>query len=283
MNFLLNPVTSTSTLHSTSDFNNVDAIRAATASAPNISHRVVPLFDGFGVVSVEEVTRMQRCIPAKQCDLDPILTMLIKSKCDIFSPIIASKAHASFEQGIFPSAHKHVIVRPRIKQPSLDLLDIKLYRHISNLSLISKVVEWLAVNRLSEHISQHRLLPERQSTYRRHHSTETAVTIVHNDIVRATDFGLVSALVLLDLSAAFDIVDHNILINILSKQFGIQRHELDWFQSYHTGRSQTFSTSNDISQAGGSHVQRPTRFGFRPERVCCIHGRHSRNHRQVRR
>ena len=52
---------------------------------------------------------------------------------------------------------------------------------------------------------------------------------------------------LLNISAAFDTVDHNILIDILSKRFGIQRHELDWFQSYYTGRSQTFSTSNDIS------------------------------------
>ena len=85
-----------------------------------------------------------------------------------------------------------------------------------------------------------------QSAYLRHHSTETAFKIVHNDIVRPTDSGLVSVLVLL-LSAAFEIVDHNILIDILSKRFELQRHELDWFQSYYTGGSQTFSTSNDIS------------------------------------
>ena len=109
-------------------------------------------------MSVEEVTRILRCIPDKQCDLDPVPTMLIKSMCDVCSPIIASIANTSFEQSIFPSSHKHAIVRPRIKKPSGDPLDIKSYRPISNLSFISKVVERLAVNRLSEHTSQHRLL-----------------------------------------------------------------------------------------------------------------------------
>ena len=103
-------------------------------------------------------------------------------------------------------------MRTRIKKPSLDPLDIRSYRPISNLSFISKVVERLAVNRFSDHASQHNLLPERQYAYRRYHSTDTAVIIVHNDIVRSTDAGFVSALVLLDLSAAFDTVDRNILI-----------------------------------------------------------------------
>ena len=169
----------------------------------------------------------------KQCALDRILTLLINSQIRLFSAIIASMVNSSFEQGIFHSSYKHAIVRSRIKKPSLDPLDIKSFRLISNLSFISKVVEPLGVNRLSDQISQHKLLPERQSAYRRlvssllsrrgtiqqivqvtlpvhlayrrHHSTETAVTIVHIHIVRAADFGHVSALVLLDLSAAFDI------------------------------------------------------------------------------
>ena len=108
MNSFLNPVMSTSTPHSAREFNNFltgkfDAIRAATAaaSAPNIVHRDVPHIDGYGVVSLEEVTYILRCISGKQCDLDPIPTILIKSMCDVFSPIIASMVNVSFEQGIF--------------------------------------------------------------------------------------------------------------------------------------------------------------------------------------
>ena len=90
------------------------------------------------------------------------------------------------------------------------------------------------------------LLPMRQSAYRQHHSTKTAVISVHNDIVRATDAGLVSALVLLDHSA-FDTVNHELLIDVLRVRFGIEEHELEWFRSYHIGRSQIFKTTDSSS------------------------------------
>ena len=73
----------------------------------------------------------------------------------------------------------------------------------------------MVVNRFNEHASLYHLLPVRQSAYRQHHSTETAVTIVYNDIVRAIDAGEVSLHVLLDLSTAFDTVDHGILLEVL--------------------------------------------------------------------
>ena len=83
-------------------------------------------------------------------------------------------------------------------------------------------------------VNQYGLFPALQSAYRQHHSTETAVTIVHNDVVRSTDAGFVSALVLLDLSAAFDTINHAILLEVLTERFGFENLELDWFHSYHT-------------------------------------------------
>ena len=104
------------------------------------------------------------------------------------------------------------------------------------------------VNRLAAHANQHSLLPVRQSAYRQHHSAETAAISVHNDVVRATDAGLVvSTIVLLDLSSAFDTIDHEILIDLLRDRFGIEQHELKWFRSYHTGRPQTFKTPDNSS------------------------------------
>ena len=91
------------------------------------------------------------------------------------------------------------------------------------------------------------LLPERQSAYRPYHSTKTAVTIVHHDIVCSTAHCFVSALVLLDLSPAFDTVDHEVLMNVLKDQFSTGHHQLDWFRSYHSERQHTYKTSVDSS------------------------------------
>jgi len=86
---------------------------------------------------------------------------------------------------------------------------------ISNLTLISKVVERTVTSRLVGHAEENKLFPVRQSSYRRSHSTETAMLSVHNDLVRADDNKEVTALVLLHLSSAFDTVDHATLLNVL--------------------------------------------------------------------
>ena len=86
------------------------------------------------------------------------------------------------------------------------------------LLFVSKLVERAVAVRFVNHCDQNGLLPVRQSAYRRHHSTETAVLIVYNDIVRAVDKGQVVPLVLLDLSSAFDTVDHDCL-SVLQHRF----------------------------------------------------------------
>ena len=98
------------------------------------------------------------------------------------------------------------------------------------------------------HAEKYKLLSNRQSAYRSHHSTETAVVAVHNNLVRAIDDHNVSALVLLDLSAAFDTVDHDILLNVIETRFGVGGDALKWFQSYLSGRSQTFQVG--VEQSG---------------------------------
>jgi len=77
-------------------------------------------------------------------------------------------------------------------------------------------------------------MPSQQSAYRQHHSTETAVLKVSNDLLMAADSGLVSALCLLDLTAAFDTVDHDLR---LEQQFGLRGVTLLCFSSYLSGRS----------------------------------------------
>ena len=183
------------------------------------------------VRTLEEVTKAIQKAPCKQCDIHPVLTWLVKKFVDQLGPTITAMIGLSFMQGYFPASQKHAIVRPHLKKPSLDPLDIKSYQPILNISFISKLTERLVVERFNNHASAHHLLPAKQSVYRQYHSTETAITIVHNDIVRAIDAGNVSALVLLDLSAAFDTIDHDVLLDVLSKRFGVVSKALDWCKS----------------------------------------------------
>ena len=98
-----------------------------------------------------------------------------------------------------------------VKKANLDVNNASSYHPISNLSVLSKVLERLVVRQLTSED----LLPTLQSGFRAGHSTETAVLRVLSDIIQAVDRGDVAALVLLDLSAAFDTVDHDILLQRL--------------------------------------------------------------------
>ena len=108
---------------------------------------------------------------------------------------------------------------------------------MSNLSFLSKLLERVVQVRLQAFLDCNDMLPVSQSAYRQFHSTETAVLKVYNDLLLAADSGQVSALCLLDLTAAFDTVDHDLLILRLERQFGLRGVVLQWFRSYLSDRS----------------------------------------------
>jgi hypothetical protein len=122
--------------------------------------------------------------------------------------------------------------------PGLDPAHARSYRPISNLSVVSKLLERFVARQLHCYLQSSNLLLSSQSAYRPFHSTETAVLRVLSDLLLAVDQGEVAALVLLDLSAAFDTVDHNILLRRLRSTYGFNGAVLKWFQSYLHGRSQ---------------------------------------------
>jgi len=112
------------------------------------------------------------------------------------------------------------------------------YRPISNVSFLSKLIERVVHTQLYSYLFANNLLPPLQSGFRQFHSTETAVLKVYNDLVLAADKGYVTALILLDFSAAFDCVDHCILLKVLQQSFGITGTILNWFVSYLSNRTQ---------------------------------------------
>ena len=155
--------------------------------------------------------------------------------------------NASLSSGTLPNSQKHATVHPLLKKPKLDPDNLNSYRPISNLTFTSKLVERVVAARFLKHVDHHKLLPERQSAYRHLHSTETAIAAVHNDLVCAADADQVAALVLLDLSSAFDTVDHDILLSVLERRFGVDGIALRWFRSYLEDRTQVFVVNGNSS------------------------------------
>jgi len=161
-------------------------IRASTATSPppRVEDRFVPelLFD-LRPATVNEVAIILKKSSAKHCQLDPALTWLVKRAGDVLAPVIAHMCNLSFARSKMPDRSKRAIVRPLLKKRTLDPNDTALYRLISNLSFISKVIEKVVDARFVTHAARHSLLPILQSVYRPNHSTETVVICILNDII----------------------------------------------------------------------------------------------------
>ena len=142
----------------------------------------------------------------------------------------------SLTQGYFPEAFRLAEVTPILKKATLDPTILGSYRPISNLPFISKVLERAVNERMVAHLQANNLVPEHQSAYRRSHSTETALLKVTSDALLAADQGKLTLLGMLDLSAAFDCVDHDILLSRLGISFGFTGSALGWIRSYLSGR-----------------------------------------------
>ena len=154
-----------------------------------------------------------------------------------------------FQSGTVPSVFKQAIVKPLLKKQDLDPNKLSNYRPVSNLSFLSKLLEKLALHQMLDHVSKYDLLARFQSAYRTHHSTETALLRVLNDLLVASDDSKVSLLTLLDLSAAFDTIDHGILLTRLKHVFGIDSVALSFLQSYLSDRKQTVSIQGFVSES----------------------------------
>ena len=184
----------------------------------------------------------------KSCALDPIPTPLLVKCIDVLLLVITKMVNISLESGHFPSAWTEALVRPILKKNGLDTV-FKNYRSVSNLSFISKVTERAVFLQIDNHMKKHDLYPSLQSAYRKNHGTQTALLKVTNDILMEMNSQHAVLLVLLDLSTAFDSVDHSVLLRRLQTSFGISVAPLDWFKSYLSARSQRISITGALSDS----------------------------------
>ena len=192
----------------------------------------------FSDVTVTETESVMLSMKPTSCSLDPAPTWLVKMFISDLAPIFCSIANLSLQSGIFPDSEKRAVVTPLIKKGRLCKNSFVNYRPISSLSFLSKFIERLVARRMTNFLRFHNLFSPFQSAYRKGHSTETVLTHLFNALTEARETHRSSCVTFLDLSAAFDTVDHVILLERLSYPFNVNSIAHNWFSSYLSHRYQ---------------------------------------------
>lgn len=206
-----------------------------------------PLLSHFNPATTDEVRAAILASSNATCCLDFIPTPVLKSCLDSLLSPITALINLCLKESTFPSCFKTALIKPLLKKHSLPKDDLSNYRPISNLTFLSKLLERIIHTRLITHLNTFSSLSPFQSAYRKFHSVETALLRIQNDLLLAIDKRQVTALILLDLSAAFDTIDHDILLARLSSTFGITGPALDLITSYLTDRHQFVCIDSDSS------------------------------------
>ena len=157
-------------------------------------------------VTDDEVSRLVFSAPCKSSDLDPVPTSLVRDCIDILVTPIATIVNLLLSRGCFPSHFKSALVSPLLEKPTLNKNNLKNYWPVSNLSFLSKILEQIVANCLNSHSNSSKLPNHYQSAYKQFLPTETALLKIQNAILSSMDNGRVTALTLLDLSAAFNTI-----------------------------------------------------------------------------
>ena len=207
---------------------NIDLLLADDIELPNNAAEL----NNFHEVSQEDVKEFAYKPLSKSCCLDPLPASVLKDCFPVLLPTITRMVNLSLTTGFMPDALKIASLSPTLNKPTADFKQFTNFRPISNLKFISKLVEKSVAVQLTKHVMTNHLDETFQSAYKEFHSTETALLRVHNDILCSLDQNKSVILLLLDLSAAFDTVDHAILISRLSNRFGVKGTALAWFKSY---------------------------------------------------
>uniref|UniRef100_A0A670II88 Reverse transcriptase domain-containing protein n=1 Tax=Podarcis muralis TaxID=64176 RepID=A0A670II88_PODMU len=203
-------------------------------------------WDQFQSVTSEDVDRLLGKVKPTTCLLDPCPSWLIKVSREGLGDGLCGVVNASLCEGAFPDPLKEAVIKPLLKKTSLDPANLANYRPVSNLPFLGKVIERVVAEQLQARLEETDHLDPFQSGFRSHHGTETALVALVDDLRRARDKGESCFLVLLDLSAAFDTIDHNILLDRL-EGLGAGGTVIQWFRSFLLGRVQKVVVGDECS------------------------------------
>ena len=197
----------------------------------------------FGDVLASIIHKLNRTT----CGLDPFPTKLLMSHLSSIINISLRIVNLCFLSGDFPASCKSVIISPLIKKQDLDSEILKNYRPVANLSFFFLNNEKAIATQIHSHLINNDIVDNFQSACKTGHSCETALLRVYNDIATNIGRGNGAMLVLLDLSAAFDTIDHDNLFCILEKYVGICGNALKLIKSYFSNRTQHVEIDHVLS------------------------------------
>ena len=205
-----------------------------------------PNFSAFEPLSTSDVTKIIFGMKTKSGEIDPIPMKLLKEILPSVIEPITKIVSTSLQKGIFSKHWKMAVIRPLLKKLGLELTTSK-YRPVSNLTFLSKVVEKAALSQLVAHSDNNNLMPDYQSAYRANWSCETVILKLVNNALWAMENIYVTAMIIINLSVALDMVDHDILLNTLCCKFGISDNAIEWVNSYLRPRSCKVNIKNSYS------------------------------------
>ena len=239
----------------------VQTIRNGIAYLPNMFEKCKEVMKNkkcklaFGHVSVGKVKKLLKNLKnSKSTSIDEIDNFCVKISAEVLAEPLHHIITLSIMQRKFPSSWKLSKVIPLHKKESK--LMSKNYRPVAILSPFSKILEKVAYEQLYQYFSDNKIFHPNLHGYRQHRSTQTALMTMYDRWVKAAAAGQVSGAVLLDLSAAFDLVDPAILIQKL-RIYGLEDDFLSWISSYLTDRYQAVWLDHVLSDFGHCEVGVP--------------------------
>ena len=208
----------------------------------HLATKIVPEVDLLLPVEYEEVDKIMRDLKnSSAAGPDQLTTLSIKKLRGRLCGIMTSIVNSSFEKKYFPRSWKISKVAPLFKGGTAeDRFNPGKYRPVGILCPMSKIIEKVIKNRLNNHLESNKLIADTQNGYRNHRGVTTALIQLTENILKKQQVGVDSATVFCDCSAAFDTIDHKMLVNKL-KLYGVKSDNIDWFNSYLQGRAQYVS------------------------------------------
>uniref|UniRef100_A0A3B4X257 Reverse transcriptase domain-containing protein n=1 Tax=Seriola lalandi dorsalis TaxID=1841481 RepID=A0A3B4X257_SERLL len=225
------------------------ALISPSAYDPSVSVPCSAVLDRFESVPLSDLQDTVGHLKPSGSPNDAVPSRLFKEVFPTVGPSVLAVINSSLSSGVVPKNFKHAVVQPLIKKTGLDSAVLANYRPISKLPFLSKLLEKTVYNQLMSFLEEHDILEVFQSGFKSLHSTESALLRVFNDILLTCDSGECAVLVLLDLTAAFDTVDHDILISRLEQWAGISGIALEWFRSYLTDQTFCVGLGDSVSSS----------------------------------
>ena len=202
--------------------------------------------DQFEPVNEEQLHKIIKSAPIKTSSDDPIPARLLKTCVNTILPVLVLLVNLSLFTGSMDGL-KDTVVTPLLKKIGADPDNLSNYRPITGIKFLGKLIERTVLPQLTQHMTFNFLHIPNQSGYKIGYSCETLLVGLVSDLFLNLDNGMCTVLLLLDLSAAFDTVDHELLLDILHIEIGLSGTVLKWFESFLKGRQQAVSVNGSKS------------------------------------